>query len=124
MTIRNVLICAALAFAPTACSKSADDQMDKMVTIMEAMGDAVDSAGSDCGKMADNVSGVLSKYESDIKDMKGMKEKFKGDKEKAKEMMAKYGDRMQKVMPKMMGMMKCSSDPKMKDLESKFKDLM
>ena len=38
--------------------------------------------------------------------------------------MKKYGDRMQKVMPKMMGMMKCADDPKFKAINDKLKGMM
>ena len=41
MNIRNLLICTALAFAP-ACSKGPDAMMDKMVGMMEEMGDKLD----------------------------------------------------------------------------------
>lgn len=121
MNIRSMLVCTALAFAP-ACSKS--DPMDKMVSMMEEMGTAIDGAGDDCAKMADSVGAVIGKYEGDLKDMKATAEKLKGDKDKAKELMEKYGERMQKVMPKMMGMMKCANDPKMKELSKKLEGMM
>ena len=38
--------------------------------------------------------------------------------------MKKYGPRMQKVMPAMMGMMKCADDPKMKAVQSKLDGMM
>lgn len=125
MNIRNALICVALAFAP-GCSKSPDAMMDKMLDMMEEMGKAVEGANGDCGKMADGVEGVVKKYEGDLKDMKAMSEKMKGDKDKAKqeEMMKKYGPRMEKVMPAMMGMMKCADDPKMKAVQSKLDGMM
>jgi polyribonucleotide nucleotidyltransferase len=123
MTIRTFLICTALAFAP-ACSSKSSDPMDKMLTMMDDMGDAIESANGDCGKMADNMESVVKKYESDLKDMKAAAEKMKGDKDKAKELMEKYGDRMKKVMPKMMGAMKCASDPRMKALNEKFEGIM
>jgi len=125
MNIRNALICAALAFAP-GCSKSPDAMMDKMLDMMEEMGKAVEGANGDCGKMAEGVEGVVKKYEGDLKDMKAMSEKMKGDKDKAKqeEMMKKYGPRMEKVMPAMMGMMKCADDPKMKAVQAKLDGMM
>jgi hypothetical protein len=121
MNIRNVLICTALALAP-GCSKSADSQIDQMVTMMEDMGKAIEGAAGDCTKMADSVGAVVAKY--DVKAMKEAAEKMKGDKTKAEEMMKKYGDRMQKVMPQMMGMMKCADDPKMKELSKKLEGMM
>jgi len=123
MMIRNLLLCSALAFG-SGCSKSPDAMMDKMVTMMEDLGKAVDAAGDDCGKMASGVEAVVKKYEGDIKDMKAAAEKLKGDKEQAEKLMKKYGDRMQKVMPKMMGMMKCADDPKMKATSEKLKGMM
>jgi hypothetical protein len=123
MNIRNVLICAALTFAP-GCSKGPDAMMDKMLDMMEEMGKAVESANGDCAKMADGVDGVVKKYEGDLKDMKAMSEKMKGDKAKQEELMKKYGPRMQKVMPAMMGMMKCADDPKMKAVQSKLDGMM
>ena len=123
MKIRNVLICAALAFAP-ACSKGPDAMMDKMVGMMEEMGNAVDSANGDCGKMATSLEAISKKYEGDIKEMKAMGDKMKGDKEESEKLMKKYGDRIQKVMPKMMGMMKCADDPKMKEIQKKFDGMM
>lgn len=123
MNIRNALICAALAFAP-ACSKSPDAMMDKMVGMMEEMGTAVESANGDCGKMASSLEDITKKYEGDIKEMKAMGDKMKGDKAKSEELMKKYGDRIQKAMPKMMGMMKCSEDPKMKEVQKKLDGMM
>jgi len=120
--LKNILILAALSFAP-ACSKSSDP-MEKMMSMMEEMGDAVEGAKGDCSKMADNVQGVVSKYEGDMKEMKASAEKMKGDKEAAKQAMEKYADRMQKVMPKMMDMMKCANDPKMKELSKKLEGMM
>lgn len=123
MNIRNLLICAALAFAP-ACSKGPDAMMDKMVGMMEEMGNAVESANGDCGKMASSLEDITKKYEGDIKEMKAMGEKMKGDKDESERLMKKYGDRIQKVMPKMMGMMKCSEDPKMKEVQKKLDGMM
>lgn len=123
MNIRNLLICAALAFAP-ACSKGPDAMMDKMVGMMEEMGNAVESANGDCGKMASSLEDITKKYEGDIKEMKAMGEKMKGDKDESEKLMKKYGDRIQKVMPKMMGMMKCSEDPKMKEVQKKLDGMM
>jgi len=123
MNIRNLLICAALAFAP-ACSKGPDAMMDKMVGMMEEMGDAVESAKGDCGKMASSLEDISKKYEGDMKEMKAMGEKMKGDKDETEKLMKKYGDRIQKVMPKMMGMMKCADDPKMKAVSAKLSGMM
>jgi hypothetical protein len=123
MNIRNALICAALAFAP-ACSKSPDAMMDKMVGMMEEMGKAVESANGDCGKMASSLEDITKKYEGDMKEMKAMGEKMKGDKAEQERLMKKYGDRMQKVMPAMMGMAKCADDPKMKAVQSKLDGMM
>ena len=123
MNIRNLLICAALAFAP-ACSKGPDAMMDKMVGMMEEMGNAVESANGDCGKMASSLEDISKKYEGDMKEMKAMGEKMKGDKDETEKLMKKYGDRIQKVMPKMMGMMKCSEDPKMKEVQKKLDGMM
>ncbi|HEY6033443.1 MAG TPA: hypothetical protein VIV58_04265, partial [Kofleriaceae bacterium] len=113
----------ALAFAP-ACSKGPDAMMDKMVGMMEEMGNAVESANGDCGKMASSLEDITKKYEGDIKEMKAMGEKMKGDKDESEKLMKKYGDRIQKVMPKMMGMMKCSEDPKMKEVQKKLDGMM
>lgn len=125
MKIRNLLLGTTFAlFLGSACSKSPDDMMGKMVTMMEDLGKAVDSANGDCGKMASGVEAVVKKYEGDIKDMKAAAEKLKGDKEQAEKLMKKYGDRMQKVMPKMMGMMKCADDPKMKAASERLKGMM
>jgi hypothetical protein len=123
MTIRNVLICCVLAFAP-ACSKSPDAMMDKMLDMMEDMGKAVESANGDCGKMATGVESVVNKYQGDLENMKAAAEKMKGDKAKTEEMMKKYGPRIEKVMPAMMGMMKCADDPKMKAVSEKLKGMM
>jgi hypothetical protein len=123
MNIRNVLICAALAVAP-ACSKSPDAMMDKMVGMMEEMGKAVESANGDCGKMASSLEDISKKYEGDIKEMKAMGEKMKNDKAEQERLMKKYGDRMQKVMPAMMGMAKCADDPKMKEVQKKLDGMM
>jgi hypothetical protein len=119
MKIQALLLGSILAFGP-ACSKSSP--MDKMVSMLEDVGKAVEDSGGDCSKMADGVGAVIDKY--DLKAMKEASEKLKGDKEQTKEMMAKYGDRMQKVMPQLMGMMKCANDPKMKELQTKLDGMM
>ena len=123
MKIANLLLSAslsALMLAGTGCHKS--DPAEKMVAMMEDLGNAVDKAGDDCGKMADGVEAVAKKY--DLKAMKESAEKMKGDKSQAEAMAKKYGDRMQKVMPKLMGMMKCADDPKMKAVQEKFQGMM
>jgi hypothetical protein len=124
MRISKLFLVSVLAFGP-ACSKSGDDaKMDKMLTIIESLSSAVESAKDDCGKMATGVEAVVNKHEGDLKDLKTWADDMKKDKEKSKKMMEKYGDRMQKAMPGMMGMMKCADDPKMKAMEAKLKDLM
>ena len=124
MRISKLLILASLAFAP-ACSKGGDDaKMEKMISIIEGLSKAVDSAAGDCAKMASGVEAVVTKNEGELKDLKGWAEGMKKDPEKAKKMMEKYADRMQKAMPGMMGMMKCADDPKMKEMEAKLKGLM
>jgi hypothetical protein len=74
--------------------------------------------------MASSLEDITKKYEGDIKEMKAMGDKMKNDKAKSEELMKKYGDRMQKVMPKMMGMMKCADDPKMKAVQAKLDGMM
>ena len=118
MKIRNVLILATLAFAP-ACSK---DPAEQMISMMEDMSKAAESAGADCAKMADNVEAVTKKY--DLPKLKADVEKMKADKDKSAEMMKKYGDRVQKAMPGMMAMAKCGDDPKFKAVSEKFKGMM
>lgn len=123
MKIANLLLSAslsALMLAGTGCHKS--DPAEKMVAMMEDLGNAVDKAGDDCGKMADGVEAVAKKY--DLKAMKESAEKMKGNKEQSEALAKKYGDRLQKVMPKLMGMMKCADDPKMKAVQEKFQGMM
>src|SRR5258706_9635882 len=70
MKIANLLLSASLSIAMlagTGCSKS--DPAEKMVAMMEDLGNAVDKAGDDCGKMADGVEAVAKKY-----DLKALKE--------------------------------------------------
>jgi hypothetical protein len=122
MKLRNLLLCTTITLSLAACSKK--DPIDEMVSMIEDIGDAVDNAKGDCGKMADGVQAVADKYKGDLDSMKAAAEKAKGDKEESKKMMEKYGDRMQKAMPKMMGMMKCSDDPKMKAVNEKLKGMM
>jgi hypothetical protein len=123
MKLRNLLLTSVLALSFTsACSKK--DPVDKMVSMLEDLGGAVDGANGDCGKMADAVQAVADKYKDDIPAMKEASEKAKADPDQTKKLMEKYGDRMQKVMPKLMGMAKCASDPKMKAVSEKLKDLM
>src|SRR5688572_13280592 len=123
MKLPTLLITVTLTLA-AGCSKSSDAMMDKMVSMMEELGNAVDKASGDCGKMASGVEAVVKKYEGSMKDMKAAAEKLKGDKDQAKKIMEKYGDRMSKVMPKMMGMMSCADDPKMKAINEKLQGLM
>ncbi len=103
------------------CSKSGDSA-EKMVTMMEELGNAIEKSGDDCGKMAKAVEGVANKY--DLKAIKADAEKLKANKEEAKKLEEKYGARMQKVMPKLMGMMKCADDPAMKAVNEKLKDVL
>lgn len=122
MKLRNVMMLAALAIAPTACKKSPDAMADKMVSMMEDMGNAVESANGDCGKMADSLGAVLKKY--DLKEMKQFEADMKKDKAKSEELKKKYGDRIGKAMPKLFGMAKCADDPKMKDLQKQLDGMM
>src|SRR5256885_3241584 len=112
MKLQRLFLCAALAGSMSACSKK--DPVDKLVSMMEDLGNAVDDAKGNCGKMADAVQSVADKYKGDISSMKEAAASAKKDKDQAKKLMEKYGDRIQKVMPKMMGMMECADDPKMK----------
>jgi DNA-binding ferritin-like protein len=122
MKISNLFVSVSLSLALLGgCSKSGGGA-EKMVAMMEDLGNAVEKAGDDCGKMASAVEGVANKY--DLKAMKAEAEKMKGDKKQAEEMMKKYGPRMEKVMPKLMGMMKCADDPKMKAVNEKFQGMM
>lgn len=122
MKLQALVISASLALSLTACKSSKEEQVEKMVTMMEDMGNVVDKSGDDCGKMAEGLEAITKKY--DLASMKSAAEKLKADKDEAKKIMEKYGERMTKVMPKLMGMMKCSSDPKMKALEDKLKGVM
>lgn len=122
MKLRNIMMLAALAVAPAACKKSPDAMADKMVSMMEDMGNAVESSGDDCGKMADALGAVMKKY--DLKEMKDFAESMKKDKAKSEELQKKYGPRMEKAMPKLFGIAKCANDPKMKDLQKQMDGLM
>lgn len=123
MKIGQVILCAAITLGlGTACSKK--DPAEKMVTMMEDLGNAVDSANGDCGKMADGVQAVADKYKGDIDSFKALKDKSKTDKDQQKALMDKYGDRIQKVMPKLFGMAKCADDPKMKEVSDRLKGMM
>jgi hypothetical protein len=122
MTMRNVLISltAALTLSLGGCSKK--DPAEKMIAMMEDVGNAVDQAGGDCGKAADAVEAITKKY--DLPALKAEAEKMRGDKAAAEAMAKKYGDRMKAVTPKLMALVKCVDDPKMKALNAKFKGLM
>lgn len=125
MKLRNLALCAALLLPATAC-KSNDDLMEKSVVLMEGMAKAIESAGDDCGKMADALGAYVSKNEATMKDIKAQAEAIKKDPEKAKEMAKsaeKYKDRLMKASGAVMGMMKCADDPKMKTLQEKFQGL-
>ena len=122
MKIRNLFLCAALVVSAAACKSKEENAVEEMVSMMEAMGNAIESAGEDCGKMAANLEGVTKKY--DLAAIKKNVESLKGDAKQGEEMMKKYAPRMEKVMPKMMGAMKCSDDPKMKELQAKFEGVM
>jgi hypothetical protein len=123
--MRNLLVTALLVLplAAGACKKNdSEATVEKMVSLMEDLGNVVDKSGDDCGKMADGVEAVVKKY--DLQALKASAEKIKGDKAESERLMKKYGDRMQKVMPKMMGMMKCADDPKMKAVNDKLRGVM
>jgi hypothetical protein len=122
MKIAHLFVSASLTLGLLATGCSKPDPAEKMVTMMEDLGNAVEKAGDDCGKMADGVEAVAKKY--DLKAMKESAEKMKGNKDEAEKMAKKYGDRMQKVMPKLLGMMKCADDPKMKAVNEKFQGMM
>ncbi len=122
MKIRQLLLCATAALSLAACGKKTP--IDKMVSMMEDLGDAVDDAKGDCGKMADKVQAVTDKYKDDLPAMKEAADKAKHDKDQKKALMDKYGDRIQKAAPKMMGLLQCADDPKMKALEDSLKGVM
>ena len=54
----------ALAFAAPACHKA--DPAEKMVEMMEDLGNAADSANGDCTKLVAAVKPIVSKYQPDI----------------------------------------------------------
>jgi hypothetical protein len=123
--MRNLLVSALLVLplAAGGCKKNdGEATVEKMVSLMEDLGNVVDKSGDDCSKMADGVEAVVKKY--DLQSLKASAEKIKGDKAESERLMKKYGDRMQKVMPKMMGMMKCADDPKMKAVNDKLRGVM
>lgn len=123
--MRNLLVSALLVLplAAGGCKKNdSEATVEKMVSLMEDLGNVVDKSGDDCSKMADGVEAVVKKY--DLQALKASAEKIKGDKAESERLMKKYGDRMQKVMPKMMGMMKCADDPKMKAVNDKLRGVM
>ena len=123
--MRNLLVSALLVLplAAGGCKKNdSEATVEKMVSLMEDLGNVVDKSGDDCSKMADGVEAVVKKY--DLQSLKASAEKIKGDKAESERLMKKYGDRMQKVMPKMMGMMKCADDPKMKAVNDKLRGVM
>jgi hypothetical protein len=124
MKIANLFLCASLSLAVVGgCKKGGGgDTAEKMVTMTEELGNAVEKAGDDCGKMASAVEAVANKY--DLKALKADADKLKADKEQSKKIMEKYGDRMKAVMPKLMGMMKCADDPKMKAVNDKFQGVL
>jgi len=119
MKIKTLVLASALVFSAS-CGKK--DPAEQIVSMMEEVANAADAAGGDCGKMADGMSAVMNKY--DLKSLKEEGNKMKADKEASKKLMEKYGPRMEKVMPKLMGLAKCADDPKMKELNAKFKDVM
>jgi hypothetical protein len=122
--MKNLILSLSLALvAVTGCKKGGGGvSAEKMVVMMEEMGNAVDGAKGDCGKMADALESITKKY--DLKQLKADAEKLKGDKAKSEELEKKYGERMKKVMPKFMGMMSCAEDPKFKAVSDKLKDVM
>jgi len=123
--MRNLIVTALLVLplAAGGCKKNdSEATVEKMVSLMEDLGNVVDKSGDDCSKMADGVEAVVKKY--DLQSLKASAEKIKGDKAESERLMKKYGDRMQKVMPKMMGMMKCADDPKMKAVNDKLRGVM
>ena len=123
--MRNLIVTALLVLplAAGGCKKNdSEATVEKMVSLMEDLGNVVDKSGDDCSKMADGVEAVVKKY--DLQALKASAEKIKGDKAESERLMKKYGDRMQKVMPKMMGMMKCADDPKMKAVNDKLRGVM
>ena len=129
-TVRTLIVASAIACGAlfgTACKKGADGKMEEMVTIMEEMGNAITSANGDCPKMANNLEAFANKRSDDLKELKAWADAAKNDKAQAEEMaknMSKYQSRLEKVMPAMMGMMKCADDPKIKALNEKLKGIM
>jgi len=124
--LRNVVLSCALVFSAAACGGD-DDFMEDTVALTEGLAKAVESAGDDCGKMASNVEAFVSKNEGKMKALKAKAEELKKDKEAAAKMRKsaeKYKARMEKATPALMGMIKCAEDPKMKELQEKFRGLM
>ena len=121
--VRNIVFSIALVFSATACGGGSDDAfMEKSDTLMEGMAKVVEKAGDDCGKMADGLADFVKKNEGALKDMKEKAESMKKDKaamEKMAKAGEKYKDRLAKAMPAMMSMMKCTDDPKFKEIEGK-----
>jgi hypothetical protein len=121
MKIANLFVSVSMSLALLGCSKGGGS-VEKMVSMMEDLGNAVEKAGGDCGKMASGVEAVANKY--DLKAMKAEAEKLKTNEQESKKMMEKYSGRLEKAMPKLMGMMACADDPKMKAVNEKFDGVM
>jgi hypothetical protein len=110
-------LAAVLAMA-VACGGSKDDPdkvAQNMISMMEQLGKAAKDNQDDCGKMADAMSKVIESNKATIESAK----KLKGNEEESKKLMEKYGDKMMAAAMGMMPAMKCSTDPKMKELEKK-----
>jgi len=126
--MRMYLLSGVLLFA-AACgsSKSPEEKaMETSISMMEEIAKVVESSGDDCGKMSSGIEAVYKRHEGDLAAMKAMGEKMKSDPKKAEELQRlamKYADKMSRLMPAMMGMMKCADDPKMKELKEKMDGL-
>ena len=123
MTLRNFLVATTVALALTpACSKK-KDPVEETVSMLEDIGTAVDNSKGDCGKMVGGIQSVIDKYKPDLQAMKDAGKKVKADKAQAKAIQDKYGPRMQKALPKLMGMMACADDPKFQAIGKQLADL-
>ena len=76
MKLQKVMLSCALVFSAAACGGSDEDFMEKSVVMMEGLAKAVESAGGDCGKMATNVEGFVTKNEGLMKELKAKGEEL------------------------------------------------
>ncbi|MGE0547974.1 MAG: hypothetical protein AB7O24_24845 [Kofleriaceae bacterium] len=116
MKFSALVLSTLVAFTVAGCGGSKEQ---RFIDNMEAMADAIDSAKGDCAKMAANLESFYNAKGEELKELKAWAASQKQDKAASEALAKQYAGRLEKIIPKMMGIASCADDSKVKAINEK-----